>query len=111
MITLDAVMTLFPDLDPPELVGWIEQSWVRPEPADGGRWVFDEVDLARVRLIYDLRRGLDTPPETIPLVLSLLDQIYELRCALNTVTHALSTQPREVRTAVLAALRARRDSR
>ena len=106
MITLDAVVTLFPDLDALEVTGWIERRWVQPEPAEGG-WVFHAVDVARVRLIYDLRRELDTPEETLPLVLSLLDQVYELRCTLKTIMQALATQPQEVRTAVLSALDAR----
>jgi len=107
MMKLDAVVTLFPDLQAPELEGWIEQRWVQPEPADGG-WGFHAVDVARVRLIYDLRRGLETPEETVPLVLSLLDQVYDLRATLNAMTQALATQPSEVQAAVLSALGARR---
>jgi chaperone modulatory protein CbpM len=111
MMRLDAVVTLFPDLDAIELTTWIEQSWVQPEPEDGGAWIFHEVDVARVRLIYDLRREFDTPEDAIPLVLSLLDQVYELRCTLKTMTEALATQPEEVREAVRAALRSRQRER
>lgn len=100
----DAIVGLFPDLEAVELSDWIERRWVQPEAAEGGSWVFHEIDVARVRLIYDLRRELDVEEETVPLVLSLLDQVYELRCTLKAMTRALGTQPPEVQAAVLAAL-------
>ncbi len=108
MIRFDAVVTLFPDLDASELRAWIEHSWVRPEQDADEVWIFGEIDVARVRLIYDLRRDLDTPEETIPLVLSLLDQVYELRRALKTLSQALAMQPEDVQQAVRAAVLARR---
>lgn len=104
MIRLDAVTALFADLDEGELTVWVEQRWVQPEPA-GETWLFDDIDLARVRLIHDLRRQLDTPEAAVPLVLSLLDQVYELRCALKVVSGVLDQQAPELRETVLAALR------
>jgi chaperone modulatory protein CbpM len=109
MMPLDAVIALFPDLEAAELGGWIEQRWVQPERAASDAWVFYEIDVARVRLIYDLRRQLDTPVETIPLVLSLLDQVYELRRKLKVMTRALESQPPDVQAAILEALRADAD--
>ena len=82
MLQLTAVTALFVDLPAQELTGWIERGWVRPDSADSG-WVFQEIDVARVRLIHDLRRGMDVGEDTIPLVLSLLDQVYELRAQLK----------------------------
>ena len=108
MMQLDAVVTLFPDLETSELEAWVERRWVRPEQGAGEVWIFGEIDVARVRLIYDLRRDLDTPEETIPLVLSLLDQVYELRSALKTLGQALAMQPEDVQHAVRAAVLARR---
>lgn len=84
---LDAVVLLFRDLDRAELAGWVARRWVRPEPA-GDDWLFAAVDVARVRLIHDLRRAMEVPEETMPLVLSLLDQVYELRAALAAVSSA-----------------------
>jgi len=40
----------------------------------------------------------------MPLVLSLLDQVYELRRNLKAVTRALDNQPGEIRAAVLRAI-------
>lgn len=101
----EAVIALFPDLDAGELTAWIEHRWVQPERENGDLWVFQDIDIARVRLIHDLRRDLDTPEETVPVLLSLLDQVYDLRRKLNAVTQALDAQPPETRAALLAILR------
>jgi chaperone modulatory protein CbpM len=101
---IDAVVALIGELDTGELTGWIERGWVQPDAA-GEVWEFREIDIARVRLIRDLRRGMDVGEDAIPLVLSLLDQVYELRGQLRRMLEALGDQPHEVRAAIVAALR------
>jgi len=101
MTPFATVIALFPDLEAAELEVWIEQRWVQPERHDRERWVFLEIDVARVHLIYDLRRRLETPEETMPLVLSLLDQVYELRRQLKILTQAIDALPPELRRAML----------
>jgi chaperone modulatory protein CbpM len=96
MLQLTAVIALFVDLPAQELTGWIERGWVRPDSAESG-WV---IDVARVRLIHDLRRGMDVGEDAIPMVLSLLDQVYDLRARLKAVLNAVEAQPDEVRRAV-----------
>ena len=100
MMRLHAVVALFDDLDAAELTAWIERRWVRLAQDDGA-FAFQEIDIARVRLIHDLRRGMAVPEETLPLVLSLLDQVHALRGVLSDVARALETQPPDVRDAVL----------
>jgi chaperone modulatory protein CbpM len=99
MMQLTAVSALFVDLPAQELTGWIERGWVQPDPAESG-WVFQEIDVARVRLIHDLRRSMDVTEDTIPVVLSLLDQVYELRAQLKAVLRAVEAQPEDVRRAI-----------
>ena len=99
MMQLATVTALFADLPAQELTGWVERGWVQPEAADSG-WVFQEIDIARVRLIHDLRRDMDVGEDAIPLVLSLLDQVYELRARLKAVLRAVEAQPEEVRQAI-----------
>jgi len=101
---LVAVAALFTDLTTVELVHWVELGWVVPDTEVAGL-EFREIDVARVRLIHDLRRAMDIGEDAVPLVLSLLDQIYELRSGMNALLRAVSFQPEEVRAAVLAALR------
>ncbi len=105
MLQFDAAMAMFPDLDATELTLWIERRWIQPEQKEGEGWVFHEIDIARLRLVYDLSRDFGTSEETMPLVLSLLDQVYELRCELKTVMQAIEGQPLAVREAVTKALR------
>jgi chaperone modulatory protein CbpM len=99
---IDAVIALFQDLEEAELHLWIERAWIRPEQESAG-WVFQEIDIARVRLVYDLRRSCAVAEETLPLVLSLIDQLYGLRADLKALTAAIERQPDAIRAAILAA--------
>ncbi len=110
---ITAVAALFTDLPEAELTTWVARGWVQPERRDPDRgdaeqgeaaWEFLEIDVARVRLIHDLHRTMAINEETMPLVLSLLDQVYALRGTVRDLLRALETQPPDVRTSVLAAL-------
>jgi chaperone modulatory protein CbpM len=101
---LTAVVALFPDLRETELQAWVERGWVRAQPSEED-WEFQDIDVARVRLIHDLRHDLAVQEETMPLVLSLLDQVYTLRGQMRAVARAVETQDETVRAAILAALR------
>ena len=107
MMQLTAVVALFSDvpgeLTETELTTWVERGWVRAEPGATGP-VFGDIDIARVRLIHDLRAGMRIEDETIPMILSLLDQVYDLRAGLRAVLRAVDAQPAPVREAILAAI-------
>ncbi len=112
MMRLTAVIALFSDLGvaglgEPELTAWIDRGWIHPEQI-GAEPVFHDLDIARIRLIHDMRGTMLIDDETIPLVLSLLDQVYDLRAGLRAVLAAVDTQPPPVREAILAALPPRR---
>ena len=47
---------------------------------------------------------MDIGEDAIPLVLSLLDQVYELRSRLKSLLHAVDRQPSDVQLAILAAI-------
>ena len=100
---IQGVIALLGDLQPPELRSWVERGWVQPDAADNA-WEFREIDVARVRLIRDLRHDMEVSEEAMPVVLSRLDQVYDLRDALRRIRDALDTQPPDVRAAVLEAL-------
>jgi chaperone modulatory protein CbpM len=65
-------------LDTQVLDTWIEAGWLRPGGSQLSR-EFSDIDLARARLIGDLRRDLGINDEAIPVVLDLIDQIHGLR--------------------------------
>jgi chaperone modulatory protein CbpM len=60
------------------LNAWIEAGWLRPLGSDLEP-EFSEIDLARVRLISDLRSDLGVNDEGVAIVLDLIDQIHGLR--------------------------------
>lgn len=84
MITLDLLCARFTRLRVEDLQGWIAEGHVRPERAAGGL-VFAEIDVERVRLILELREDMAVNEESLPVVLSLLDQLYELRRRLRVM--------------------------
>lgn len=84
------------ELSIPRLHKWIRLGWVRPERREGAAF-FHEVDVARVRLLNELEHTLEFDDDTLPLVLSLLDQIHGLRGQLRSLTRAVDEQPAHVR--------------
>ena len=104
MMTLDALIVTTEGLDRADVERWIEQDWVRPA-GRRGTWLFREIDVARLRLIRDLRHELGLQDDALPIVLRLLDQLYDERRRLRRVRDAMDrTVPPEFREALLQAL-------
>jgi chaperone modulatory protein CbpM len=104
MITIETVIRTVGGVREAELRGWIDEGWVRPERRRGVM-VFHEIDIARVRLIHDLRRDLAVGDEALPVVLNLLDQLYAMRRRLRAVSEAVAKQPPSVRRTLRSALK------
>lgn len=83
-----------------ELRRWVEAGWVLPVEVDGA-WQFAEVDLARARLIRDLRRDFGVNDAAVPLILDLIDQRTGMECRIRGMLEALAEQPEDLRRAVL----------
>lgn len=100
-ITIDVLITQVSGLRREDLEHWIANQWVRPEEPSGGDYVFHAIDVARVRLIQELHHDLQINEEALPVVLSLLDQLYDQRRRLRTLTDAIAAiAPDEVRDAL-----------
>ena len=65
-------------LDRETLEVWIEEQWLLPSRT-ADELVFTEMDLARAKLIRDLRHEMGVNDEGVGVVLNLLDQIHGLR--------------------------------
>ena len=89
-----------------ELRLWVREGWVRPAQGERGP-VFDEIDVARLRLLCDLRKDMALPTDALPTVLSLIDELHRTRRDLRRLSEALDEQPAEVRRAVVASVRRR----
>jgi len=107
VIPLETVAVRFPEVAPDELALWVERRWVRAERDPDGVWRLTEMDVARVRLLIELRVTLEVTEDLIPMVLSLIDQLYDARRTVRALLAALDEQPMALRTAVLAAARRR----
>ena len=83
---------------------WVREGWVKPAESERGP-IFDDLDIARVRLLCDLRKDMSLPSEAVPVVLSLLDQIHGLRRELRDLAGAVDAQPDDVRHAIIKAFR------
>jgi len=105
MMTLTEVVGMVGRIDRVELNRWIDLGWVMPAKAGDKEPIFSDADVARIQMICDVHHDLLVEEETIPLVLSLLDQIYALRHQRNTLTDAIRQQPEEVRVAILGRIR------
>jgi chaperone modulatory protein CbpM len=103
VIGLNELLIRVHGLDRSEVVHWVANRWVLPEQ-HGDTWLFREVDVARVELIQEIRQEFAIDDETVPVLLGLLDQIYELRRQLRRLCDAIESQPNEVREAVRRAL-------
>ncbi|MDA0262442.1 MAG: MerR family transcriptional regulator [Proteobacteria bacterium] len=79
-----------------ELARWVEHGWVQPGRR-AGRSRYRDVDVARVRLIRELRYDLGVNEDGISVTLSLMDQVYGLRRDLRRLTDALANQPDDVK--------------
>src|SRR5262245_13245978 len=76
-----------PDRQPVESgvpAGWLIPPQTDPEPA------FAEVDLARARLIRELRADFGVNDEGVDVILHLLDQVYDLRRVMADVRDELN---------------------
>ena len=96
MTSFRGVVATIEALNAEDLRHWVDEGWVRPVKR-GRAMTFSGVDLARVLLICDIRYNLMIDEDALPLVLSLLDQIYSLRRELSAVKEALDSQPQSVR--------------
>ena len=89
-----------------ELRIWVREGWVRPAYGEGGP-VFDDIDIARLRLLCDLLKDMALPTDILPVVLTLIDHLHRTRRDLRRLTEALDEQSPDVRRAVLRSVQSR----
>ena len=99
MMTEDDLIRLLDGLTRDTLHRWIDYGWVQPA-RQGEAYVFAEIDCARVRLIRDVHDTMEVNDEVMPLILSLMDQVYGLRRELRRLALAVKEQPEDVRHAI-----------
>ncbi len=89
-----------------ELRLWVNMGWIQPAAGETGH-VFDDLDVARIRLVCDLRKDMSLHADAVPVILSLLDQVQGLRRELRGIGAAIDAQPNDIRRAIIEASRRR----
>ena len=102
MISEKEVVNLVQGLTVRRLRVWIRRGWIAPEAQSRGA-VFSDVDIARLKLIRQLKTDLAVNNEAIPIVLSLIDQVHGLRYELRSLARAVEAQQPDVQRKILAA--------
>lgn len=99
MMTFDEIVADLEALEEADLRHWVEVSWVKPL-REGEVYHFAEIDYARVRFICDMHYDLNVGEEAMPVLLGLLDQVYDLRRQMKVMGRAIEAQPEEVQSAI-----------
>ncbi len=96
MINIDVLVNEPRSPTRPDLERWIANDWVRPV-VDRETFLFSDIDVARARLILELRDDLGVDETALPVVLLLLDQIYDLRRHLRSVARPVGPDAIDLR--------------
>lgn len=88
MITTEALAEAVGGVPATEIERYVAEAWVTPVRA-GEHLLFRDADVARVRLIVELRGSIGIGDDALPVVLSLLDQLYEARRRMRLVCRAI----------------------
>lgn len=103
MIRVDDLVESICALQRSDLEAWIREELVVPRQ-EAGTLFFGDMECARVRLICTLHYELEIEAETLPVVLSLVDQLYETRQRLLSLTAAVAAQDKDIQAAIIAAI-------
>ncbi len=92
MIREDDLIAQFTRLERRVLLIWIEDGVIAPHRDETG-YLFDRIDQARVALACDLHYRMGLEHASLPVILSLIDQLHDVRHHLRALTRAVSEQP------------------
>lgn len=103
MMRVDEIVEQIEALQRSDLDAWISAALISPQE-DTGALFFSEMECARIRLICTLHYELEIDAETLPVVVSLVDQLHQTRQRLLKLASAVAEQDKAVQTAILAAI-------
>jgi chaperone modulatory protein CbpM len=96
MIRESELIAQFVHLERQTLLAWIEEGVIAPHRDEEG-YLFDQVDASRVALACDLHYRMGLEHASLPVILSLVDQLHDARHHLRALTRAVAEQPEAVR--------------
>lgn len=96
MIRETELIAQFTYLERQVLLTWIEEGFLTPHRDEDG-YLFDQVDESRVALACDLHYRMGLEHASLPVILSLIDQLHDARYHLRALTRAVAEQPDAIR--------------
>ena len=99
MIREGELIAQFTYLERHVLLTWIDDGVIAPHRDDSG-YLFDRLDQARVALACDLHYRMGLEHASLPVILSLIDQLHDARRHLRALTRAVCEQSDEVQQAI-----------
>lgn len=103
MTSLDELLRQHAGLTAVHLERWVARGLLRPRES-GESWNFEQVDVARARLLAELHDDIGFDDDTVEAVVSLVDQVHTLRGQLGLLARAIAEQPPATREAIAVAL-------
>ena len=93
MTSLDELLRLHGGLTTVHVERWVARGLLRPRDS-GESWSFEQVDVARARLLAELGDDIGFDDDTVETVVALVDQVHTLRGQLGLLARAIAEQPR-----------------
>jgi len=110
MIRETELITRFTYLERQVLLTWIEEGVIAPHRDEQG-YLFDQVDESRVALACDLHYRMGLEHASLPVILSLIDQLHDARHHLRALTRAVAEQPEAIQQEITRRVTGNRTSR
>jgi chaperone modulatory protein CbpM len=109
MTTLNELLSLHNRLTVMHVERWVARGLLRPTSALGAggseAWSFEQIDVARARLLAELADDIGFDDDTVETVVGLIDQVHTLRAQLDLLARAIAEQPTTTREAIAATLK------
>jgi chaperone modulatory protein CbpM len=83
---------------------WVARGLLRPSGSTD-TWSFEQIDVARARLLAELVDDIGIDDDTVETVIGLVDQVHTLRGQLDLLARAIAEQPPASREAIATTLR------
>ena len=103
MTTLDELLGLHDRLTVMHVERWVARGLLRPAGTTDA-WCFEQIDVARARLLAELESDIGFDDDTVETVIGLVDQVHTLRRQLDLLARAIAAQPDDTRKAIAGAL-------
>lgn len=103
MTTLAELLLVSHGLTSVRIERWVARGLLRPS-GSAESWTFEQIDVARARLLNELTADVGLDEDTLETVVGLVDQVHTLRDQLDLLARAIGEQPAATREAIATAL-------